>query len=102
MYADKIYADQSINTLLQTKHNAMVITPVKKKAGQQLKDTAANLFSTAVSKVRQPIESLFSWMIEKTQIQYAQRVRSDKGLLVHVWGKFAAILFLLAYILTLD
>ena len=102
MYADKIYGDQRMNTLLQTKQNATVITPVKKKAGQQLLDAASDLLSTAVSRVRQPIESLFSWMIEKTQIQYAQRVRSEKGLLVHVWGKFAAILFLLAYILTLD
>jgi hypothetical protein len=102
MYADKIYRDQSINELLQTRQNATVITPVKKQRGQQLKDTAAGLFSTAVSRVRQPIESLFSWMIEKTQIQNAQRVRSDKGLLIHVWGKFAAMLFLLAYILTLD
>src|SRR4051794_7226040 len=102
MYADKIYGDRSINELLQTKQNATVITPVKKKAGQQLLDAAADLLSTAVSRVRQPIESLFSWMIEKTQIQYAQRVRSEKGLMVHVWGKFAAALFLLANILTLD
>jgi uncharacterized protein (DUF2126 family) len=102
MYADKIYGDQPMNTILQTKHNATVITPVKKKKGQQLLDAAADLLSTAVSRVRQPIESLFSWMIEKTQIQSAQRVRSEKGLLVHVWGKFAAILFLLSYILTLD
>ena len=102
MYADKIYGDQPLNTVLQTRQNATVITPVKKKAGQQLVDAAADLFSTAVSRVRQPIESLFSWMIEKTQIQYAQRVRSEKGLLVHVWGKFAAGMLLLANILTLD
>jgi len=102
MYADKIYRDQPLNTRLQTKQNATVITPVKKQRGRQLHDAAAGLLSTAVSRIRQPVESLFSWMIEKTQIQYAQRVRSEKGLLVHVWGKFAAILFLLAYILTLD
>src|SRR3954463_13267457 len=102
MYADKIYADQSINELLQTKQNATVITPIKKQRGQRLRNAAADLFSTAVSRIRQPIESLFSWMIGKTQIQYAQRVRSEKGLLVHVWAKFAAMLFLLAYILTLD
>src|SRR3954449_5647512 len=102
MYADKIHADQSMNERLQTKQNATVITPIKKQRGQQLRNAAADLFSTAVSRIRQPIESLFSWMIGKTQIQYAQRVRSEKGLLVHVWAKFAAMLFLLAYILTLD
>jgi hypothetical protein len=102
VYADKIYGDQPFNQVMQDRHNATVITPVKKKVGQQYIDAAADLLSTAVSKVRQPIESLFSWMIERTQIQYAQRVRSEKGLLVHVWGKFAAALFLLANILTLD
>jgi hypothetical protein len=102
VYADKIYGDKLFNQVMQDKHNATVITPVKKKVKQQFADAAADLFSTAVSRVRQPIESLFSWMIEKTQIQYAQRVRSEKGLLVHVWGKFAAVLFLIANILTLD
>jgi len=102
VYADKIYRDQPMNARMQTSQNATIITPVKKKVGQQLVDAAATLLSAAVSRVRQPIESLFSWMIEKTQIQYAQRVRSEKGLLVHVWGKFAAALFLLANILTLD
>jgi hypothetical protein len=102
MYADKIYGDQPMNTMLQTKQNATVITPVKKKVKQQFTDAAADLFSTAVSRVRQPIESLFNWIIEKTNIQAAQRVRSEKGLLVHVWGKFATALFLLTNILTLD
>jgi hypothetical protein len=102
VYADKIYGDKPFNQLMQDKHNAIVITPVKKKVGQQFVDAAADLLSTAVSKVRQPIESLFNWIIERTQIQYAQRVRSEKGLLVHVWGKFAAALFLITNILTLD
>jgi hypothetical protein len=102
MYADKIYGDQPMNTMLQTRQNATVITPVKKKVKQQFTDAAADLFSTAVSRVRQPIESLFSRIIEKTNIQAAQRVRSEKGLLVHVWGKFATALFLLTNILTLD
>jgi len=45
--------------------------------------------STAVSKVRQPIESLFNWIIEKTDIQRASKVRSSKGLIVHVFGRLA-------------
>jgi len=48
------------------------------------------LFSTAVSKVRQPIEALFNWLIEKTDIQRASKVGSTKGLLVHVFGRLAA------------
>src|SRR3954452_7984940 len=52
MYADKIYGDQPMNAILQTKYNGIVIIPVKKKVGQQLMDAAADLRSMAVSRVR--------------------------------------------------
>jgi len=72
-----------------------MLTPVKGIKGQtetiKMWDKAANdLFSTAVSKVRQPIESLFNWLIEKTDIQRASKVRSTKGLMVHVFGRIEA------------
>jgi len=53
--------------------------------------------STSVSRVRQPIESLFNWIQEKTHIQVASKVRSSKGLIVHIFGRLAAALFLLAF-----
>jgi hypothetical protein len=54
------------------------------------RDKAFNdLFSTAVSKIRQPIESFFNWLNEKTTIQKAMKVRSTRGLLVHMMGKIA-------------
>ena len=65
------------------------------KKGQKIKDAATAIYSTLVSRVRQPIESFFNWINEKTHIQNAQRVRSEQGLLVHIWGKFAAALLLL-------
>lgn len=49
-----------------------------------------DLFSTAVSKIRQPIESLFNWFFEKPDIQRASKVRSKKGLMVYVFGHIAA------------
>ena len=72
-----------------------MLTPVKgiKDQAEDLKhrDKAHNdLFSTAVSRIRQPIESLFNWLIEKTDIQRASKVRSTKGLMVHVFGRLAA------------
>ena len=72
-----------------------MLTPVKGVKGQsdviKQRDKAANdLFSTAVSTIRQPIESLFNWLIVKTDIQRASKVRSTQGLLVHVFGKIAA------------
>jgi len=102
IYADKIYADRDLNDRLQANQNSIILTPAKKEKGQKILDAADDIYSYLVSKVRQPIESLFNWLIEKTQIQFAQRVRSEKGLLVHVWGKFAAALFLLSNLLTLD
>jgi len=102
IYADKIYADSDLNIGMQTNQNSVILTPVKKEKGKKIVDAAADIYSSLVSKVRQPIESFFNWIIEKTQIQFAQRTRSEKGLLVHVWGKFAAALFLLSGFLTLD
>lgn len=53
--------------------------------------------STSVSKIRQPIESLFNWIQEKTKIQIASKVRSYQGLMVHVFGKLAAAMFILVF-----
>jgi hypothetical protein len=53
------------------------------------------LYSTAVSRLRQPVESLFNWIQEKTGIECASKVRSFRGLLVHVFARLAAALFLL-------
>jgi len=49
-------------------------TPVKGIKGVpdiiKQRDKAANdLFSRAVSKIRQPTESLFNWLIQKTDIR---------------------------------
>lgn len=93
-FGDKIYIDTEYFQQLGNSHNSFMLTPVKAVKGQSgsLKqwDKAANdLFSTTVSRVRQPIESLFNWLIEKTDIQRASKVRSAKGLLVHVFGRLA-------------
>ena len=75
--------------------NSAMLTPVKGIKGQpdciKSFDKAANdLYSKAVSAIRQPIESFFNWINEKTNIQRASNVRSTNGLLVHVFGKLAA------------
>jgi hypothetical protein len=67
-----------------------MMTPVKGVKGQCQENknrdkTADDLFSVAVSKVRQPIESFFNWLIQKTEIQRATKVRSSKGLLIHIF-----------------
>ena len=94
-YGDKIYIDSPYFEKMYKDNNSKMLTPVKliKGMSEQLRkfDKAADdLYSAAVSSVRQPIESLFNWLIEKTDIQRASKVRSTKGLLVHVFGKIAA------------
>jgi hypothetical protein len=82
---------------LATEQDLDVLTPVKKKKGQENLSAADSLFSKAVSKVRQPIESLFNWIGEKTGIQCASKVRSYRGLLVHAFGRLAAAMLLLSF-----
>jgi hypothetical protein len=101
-YGDKIYNDMAFFKDLAINANSTMLTPVKGIKGQaeviKQRDKAANdLFSTAVSTIRQPIESLFNWLIVKTDIQRASKVRSTKGLLVHVFGKIAAAFIYLAF-----
>jgi hypothetical protein len=40
---------------------------------------------------------LFNWLIEKTDFQRASKVRSTKGLIVHVFGKIAAAFIYLIF-----
>ncbi len=94
-WGDKIYYNKEFFAQVQSEKNSIMLTPVKAVKGQthwekQYNKAADDLFSTAVSKVRQPIESFFNWLIEKTDFQKASKVRSTNGLLVHVFGKIAA------------
>jgi hypothetical protein len=101
-YGDKIYIDSKFFEDLAINSNSFMLTPVKAVKGQheltkQRNKAADDLFSKAVSTIRQPIESLFNWLIAKTDIQRASKVRSTKGLLVHVFGKIAAAFIYLIF-----
>jgi hypothetical protein len=92
---DKGYMDAPFFKKMYELMKTTMLIPIKRQQGkpQRLRyfDQAADdLFSAAVSRVRQPIESLFNWIIEKTDIQRASKVRSTKGLLLHVFGRLAA------------
>jgi len=94
-FGDKIYSNKEFFADLENEKNSVMLTPVKAVKGQSEEEKKRNraaddLFSKAVSKVRQPIEGLFNWLIEKTDFQRASKVRSTKGLMVHVFGKLAA------------
>ena len=94
IYADKIYSDILFYKETQECKKLSLFTPVKAIKGESPEITkrekvARDLFSTAVSKVRQPNE--------KTNIQRAMKVRSTSGLLVHTMGKIAITLITLIF-----
>jgi Transposase DDE domain len=99
LFADKAYCDKNLNDQLLEQVNTFIFTPVKLVKGEtqavrQFKKAADDLLSTAVSVVRQPIESLFNWFIQKTDIQRASKVRATQGLMNHIFGSIAtALLF---------
>jgi hypothetical protein len=97
VYGDKIYADAEVARRLERDQNVRLYRPIKKKKGQKELVLTDRVYSEIVSGVRQPIESFFNWVQEKTGIEVASKVRSYKGLKVHVFGRLAAALFLLAF-----
>jgi hypothetical protein len=101
-YGDKIYYNIDYFNNLATNQNTKMLTPVKAVKNQsawdkQFNKAADDLFSTAVSNIRQPIEGFFNWLLEKTDFQRASKVRSANGLLIHVFGKLAAAFICLIF-----
>jgi hypothetical protein len=47
--------------------------------------------NSVISSIRQPIESFFNWIQEKTKIQHASKVRSTNGLFAFVFARIASI-----------
>ena len=95
LFGDKAYADSATKASLQ-KRGVYLVTPYKRKRNEE--ETAVpRLFNRFVSSIRQPIESLFGWLIHRTDLQNASRVRSTQGLLVHCYGKLAVACLLLTF-----
>ncbi len=84
IYGDKAYKLPDEEDIW-AKQSLVVYTPIKKCKGQTRLDSADKLYSTAVSRIPQPIETLFAWIERKSGIESAGKVRSYAGLLVHVF-----------------
>lgn len=95
LFADKAYASRETKAEFD-KDGTVLATPTKKEKNQPL-EQSDSLWSRFVSSMRQPIESLFNWMIERTGIQNASKVRSTNGLIVHCYGKLAVACLLLVF-----
>jgi Transposase DDE domain len=95
LFGDKAYADEETKAVL-ARRGTHLVTPYKRKRNEP-ETNAPALWSRFVSSVRQPLESLFGWLIQRTEIQNASYVRSTKGLLVHCYGKLAVACLLLTF-----
>lgn len=97
LFADKAYQDQDTERSF-TEQGVIICTPDKKRKNQEVYEVGhSGLWSRFVSSIRQPIESLFNWINEKTEIQNGAKIRSSNGLLVHCYGKLAVALFSLCF-----
>lgn len=92
LFGDTAFADKEWQEHMLSGHNVEVITPIKRKKGQKKLDYWDGVFSTAVSSVKQAIESFNNWIIEKTNIQRASKVSSAAGLTAFIFARIACAL----------
>jgi hypothetical protein len=95
LFGDLAYPTPDIINHLQEQRSRLV-APIKKPKGKELTEDES-YYNRLVRSIRQPIESLFNWVEEKTGIQRASKVRSTDALMIHCWGKLAVAFFLLAF-----
>jgi Transposase DDE domain len=95
LIADLAYPEAKLTESVKNQ-NTRLLTGFKKPKGADL-TRFEKYHNRLVSKFRQPIESLFNWIEEKTHIQIASKVRSANALMLHCWGKLAVAFFLLVF-----
>jgi hypothetical protein len=95
LFGDKAYADEQFKAELE-EQRIRLFTPIKKPKKAEL-SAEQKRYNKTVSKIRQPIEGFFKWLIDKTDIQNASQIRSTEGLIIHCLGKLTFALFLLNF-----
>ena len=95
LFGDKAYADAELRAQLAAQGSTLH-TPCKKPKGGEL-SAAEKYYNRCVSRLRQPIESLFNWINVHTGLQDAGTVRSEEALMVHCFGKLTVAYLLLVF-----
>ncbi len=95
LFADKAYFHAK--TEMDFKEQGWFLLASYKRHRNEPEKQVPTYYNRFVSAIRQPLESLFGWMIEKTGLQNASRVRSSQGLKVHCLGKLAVACLLLTF-----
>lgn len=73
--------------------NNQLITLIKDVKGislflKQFNKANKHLHNTATAVVPQPIELLFNWVIQLTNVRVVSLIRSESGLNIYVWGNY--------------
>ena len=95
LFADRAYCDAEMEQ--RFKERGSFLLAGYKRRRNEPDSNVPTLYNRFVSTIRQPLESLFGWIIQKTDLQNASRVRSDHGLKVHCYGKLAVACLLLTF-----
>ncbi len=95
MFADKAYFHRDTQDDCQAA--GWFLPACCKRHRFEAEKDVPTLYNRFVPASRQPIESLFNWLIQKTDLQNAWRVRSSNGLKVHCYGKIAVACLLLTF-----
>jgi IS5 family transposase len=96
LFADKAYFHTETSAEFK-EHGSFLVASYKRHRNEPEKEVPT-FYNRFVSAIRQPLESLFNWLIQRTDLQNASRVRSSQGLKVHCYGKIAvACLWLTFY-----
>jgi len=93
LLGDRAFPDPTFQQMLAEQQTTLLAVR-KKPKGQEL-SAGQKYYNRLVSRLRQPIESFFNWLIDKTDIQRAGTVRSTEGLMIHCWGKLTFAFYLL-------
>ena len=91
-FGDTAFVDKSWQDFMKTENNVEILTPVKRRKGQNKLSFWDSVYSTAISSVKQAIETFNNWLIEKTNIQRASKVRSSDGLISFIFARVACVL----------
>ena len=90
LFGDKAYISKAWKAELASR-NVTIVTPAKLSKGQTALKPGETLVNSVIAAIRQPIESFFGWVQEKTNIEKATKVRSANGLLAFIFARLAAI-----------
>jgi len=90
LFADKAYISKAWAAVL-ARRNVTLVTPAKLQKGKSDFNPGEKLINSVISSIRQPIESFFGWLQQKTHIQSASKIRSANGLISFIFARLASI-----------